>query len=428
MSVYNYTATIATLASIYTFPMMLQTQEMLYQIDTFDRNYNQMYYSDVPSTPSSTGPFAGSGNNVLYCWGFYILKDHVIELTTPDAKNLDLWHTVQILDAYDDTITNLPGLDKNKKSKKYILVGPEEDTTNLIVSQDYKIIRCRTNMIWIVGRVGIKNYDLTTTLNVLHQITAVDLNPNNDFPNFSSFTNAIYSSMSYYTLAADLLEYNKYHINDTGIVSTFNSIGFKSPFIIPPTGSPSLHGYMTGLTAVTNVILPFAFQFSTGLLTANGWSAGTGLGDFKNDYLRHAYAIRAGLAPNIPNEQFYASTFRDSNGAIINGALNNYTMHFEPEELPEVDPVGFWDIAPFDQNFRLIENDIQRYSFCSCNNDLAYNLDGSLDIYFRYTLSDDHTNELPINNGMTIFIFRYYSPTNKTIYEFYLPPITVLSD
>ncbi len=431
LAVNEYAMMTTLLLSIYGYPYVAQHQHMMNDLDRLNFDFNQMYYSNGTSNPWYS-PFPGPNVDTLYAWAYLDLTNTLIELQTPDTKNMELWYTITLTSASSEISSILPGKDKSKNSKTYLLVGPNFQDSNLYVSNSYKVIKCPTNIMALMSRTAIKNNDLTTSFNVMHQITIEALTPNADVLDIETVSNSIYTSMDYFSLLADILEYNPPDKSEQVLLDLFGSLNsnFKLPFVPPLSGSVVENGYLTSANFTYNNFLPFGYQWSTGLLLSNNWQAPTKLARYGTEYARRAYAFYTkAILPNVVEEQFYPSAFRDVNGAILNAALHNYTFKIPLVSMPKVDSnFGMITITIYDAiTLSLVDNPLNRYAF-GTNMGNFYDEDGSASFYFSYLPPSDPAKLakwLPAPNGPFYLTLRMYQAATETIYNFYLPGVVI---
>ena len=105
----------------------------------------------------------------------------------------------------------------------------------------------------------------------------------------------------------------------------------------------------------------------------------------------------------------------------LNGA-NRYVIHFPKDLTPPVN--AFWSLTLYDMDQFFVKNPINRYAIGD-RNELAYNEDGSLDIYIQHEPPEgQESNWLPAPEGDFNLIMRLYWPTPDIINgEWQLPTV-----
>lgn len=144
--------------------------------------------------------------------------------------------------------------------------------------------------------------------------------------------------------------------------------------------------------------------------TVKGWVMTKGLGVYGTDYMKRAVVAAFGWPANVQEDAVYPYTLIDSDGDKLNGA-NKYTLTFAKGETPPVK--GFWSITMYeiDQGWWFVPNALNKFTV-SPRNDLKYNADGSLTLYFQHESpgADKEANWLPAPAGDFLPMLRMYWP------------------
>ena len=83
----------------------------------------------------------------------------------------------------------------------------------------------------------------------------------------------------------------------------------------------------------------------------------------------------------------------------MNGA-HNYVIHFEKGKTPPVD--AFWSLTMYNaSSFMLVDNPLNRYAIGDRTQGLAYNPDGSLDIYIQHDAPLENPTGCPPRKGIS---------------------------
>jgi hypothetical protein len=142
----------------------------------------------------------------------------------------------------------------------------------------------------------------------------------------------------------------------------------------------------------------------------NGWVVTKGLGEYGTDYMKRAVVAAFGWPANLEKDAVYPYTEVDSNGQKLTGA-NKYTLTFPKGQTPPVN--GFWSITMYeiDQGWWFVPNPLNKFTV-SPRNDLTYNADGSLTLYFQNESpgTDKEANWLPAPKGEFLPMLRMYWP------------------
>ncbi len=148
--------------------------------------------------------------------------------------------------------------------------------------------------------------------------------------------------------------------------------------------------------------------------TVNGWSVAKGLGAYGTDYMKRAVVAAYGWPANQEKDAVYPYTEIDGAGQKLTGA-NKYTLTFPKDATPPVN--GFWSITMYmiDQGWWFVPNPLNKFTV-SARNNLKYNPDGSLTLYFQNESpgADKEANWLPAPKGEFIPMLRMYWPKETT--------------
>jgi hypothetical protein len=146
----------------------------------------------------------------------------------------------------------------------------------------------------------------------------------------------------------------------------------------------------------------------------NGWVITKGLGTYGTDYMKRAVVAAFGWPANQELDAVYPYTEVDSSGQKLNGA-NKYTLTFRKGATPPVN--GFWSITMYEinQGWWFVPNALNKFTV-SPRNDLKYDADGSLTLYFQNESpgADKEANWLPAPKGDFIAMLRMYWPKDQS--------------
>ncbi len=146
------------------------------------------------------------------------------------------------------------------------------------------------------------------------------------------------------------------------------------------------------------------------------------------DYLNRTVGVIVGQFGNYPSQAMYPSFQKDSNGELLDGSKNNYSITFPKDELPKSD--YFWSFTMYDlPNRFLVENSINRYSIGSQTESLKKNEDGSITIYFQTETPgiEREGNWLPTPSGPFYSVLRIYGPDENVLSGTYKLPQIIAS-
>jgi hypothetical protein len=153
----------------------------------------------------------------------------------------------------------------------------------------------------------------------------------------------------------------------------------------------------------------------------NGWQMNTDtMGVYGNFYLKRAIVAMAGLGANPPEDAVYPLNVADADGRPLTGD-HDYRLHFDQDELP---PVGaFWSVTMYDADGFQAASPLDRFAVGD-RDDLAYNEDGSLDLYLQHHSPgpEREANWLPAPRGPLGVTMRLYAPAPQVLDGRWNPP------
>jgi len=144
-----------------------------------------------------------------------------------------------------------------------------------------------------------------------------------------------------------------------------------------------------------------------------GWQITKGLGQYGTDYMKRAVVAAFGWPANLQEDAVYPYPTVDAKGQKLTGA-HKYTITFPKGQTPPVN--GFWSFTMYliDQGWWFVPNKLNKFTVSPRNN-LKYNPDGSLTLYFQRESpgKDKEANWLPAPEGEFIPMLRMYWPKEK---------------
>jgi hypothetical protein len=151
----------------------------------------------------------------------------------------------------------------------------------------------------------------------------------------------------------------------------------------------------------------------------NGWQMNVdSMGVYGNFYLKRALVAMVGLGANPAEDAVYPLNLADADGRPLDGA-HDYVLHFDKAELPPVD--AFWSVTMYDGEGFTVPNEIDRYAIGD-RDELAYNADGSLDLYLQHERPERASNWLPAPRGPLGVTLRLYAPRPEVLDRRWNPP------
>jgi hypothetical protein len=158
----------------------------------------------------------------------------------------------------------------------------------------------------------------------------------------------------------------------------------------------------------------------TTMANVNGWIQPPDLGRYRTDYGTRAGIAMAGLGADLQEDTIYPMAFSDADGNRLNSA-NRYIMHYDRGTFTPTNAT--WSVSLY-QGPNYVLNAINRYDIAPWM-PLAYNQDGSLDIYIQADSpgKDKEPNWLPAPRpGDLNIVIRNYWPKPEALDGTYKNP------
>ncbi len=401
-------------AYLYAYPMVLmETVRMTSGIP--DNTLSHARSFNTPTDETVIRPNV----DVLYTDLYLNLSHGPVTITFPAMGNR-FW-IFQCMDWWTDTFADMGTRTSGGSAQTYTFVGP--DYQEEIPEKNVNIIRAPTNRVWLFGRIYSSGTpgDLATVHALQNAIKlkgrSVPKHYNESAPTTVSGT-APQQSVSemtaetFFETFVSALAINAPHQEDWPTVALLDSIGIV----------PGRHFNFSSLSSEVQAALTSAMTEAPPIIAGvaapgaliNGWHFTTMFtGSYGGASIPYrAYIAKVGLGANFPDDAIYPGSV-----GALNGATNNYTMHFDKGQFPPVN--GFWSITLYDGNGNLVSNPINRYAIRSADvNSFVYNSDGSVDIYIQNTSpgSASQANWLPCPAGTFGLLLRMYWPNSGVLY------------
>jgi hypothetical protein len=225
----------------------------------------------------------------------------------------------------------------------------------------------------------------------------------------------------YFSYGTGLMKHSPAHPTDWSTVTRMERVGMEAghPFAFdraPPAVQAALQ------RAAIDGLQQMKAKAPTLARVVNGWQMNTEtMGVYGNAYLKRAIISMVGIGANQPEDAIYPLNVSDADGQPMDGA-RAYVMHFEPHELPPAN--AFWSVTMYDAAGFPVHNAINRYAIGD-RDPLAFNEDGSLDLYVQSTPPGDgrDTNWLPSPaQGAMSVTMRLYAPRAEALDGRWAPP------
>ena len=366
--------------------------------------------------------------DTLYSNIWYDVGEEPLVLTLPDMG--ERYHVIPFYDLWTDVFATLGTRTNGNGGGHFALVGPRWKGT---LPEGVRAIVSPTDVGWIVGRIqtnGAADYAHVHTLQAGfeavplsawgkphdppagHVDAAMDMRPPVEQV-------AALGAGAFFALFAELLQRNPPHATDGALLLRMERIG-----LVPGRGFALAEAPEAVQRALTRAA-PDAYRRMLERAPAmrmvrNGWSLGSNVGVYGNDYLARAFVAYAGLGALPREEAMYPRSVCDSEGQPLSGTAR-YVLHFDAHELPPAD--AFWSLTLYGPDQFFVDNALNRYAIGD-RDALAFNADGSLDLHIQHASPGPAKapNWLPAPAGPFSMNLRLYVPQAPVLDGRWAPP------
>jgi len=439
---------IAKEAYIYAYPMVDAYRiEYAYFIDKTNPEYKglpnkliNMAHVFTPKdkavqTPNSDTPYSMAGLD---------LRTEPMLLTVPKIEE-NRYFSFQLVDLYTHNFDYIGSRTTGNDGGVFMIAGP--NWKGEIPKSITKVFHAETEFIVVIGRTQLLNKDDLDNVKkiqdsyVLQPLseylgTTAPENPkaidyqaqltselkNKSFESFNNIpplsSDLEKKSIETFNVLNFLLQFCPTVPSEKELMARFAKIGIGAGNKIDTTKlSPEVIAAMKeGIhEAWTQDFAKFKQQVDEGKVTS-GDVFGT-REYLKNNYLYRMGAAVLGIFGNSKQEAMYPFYSLDANGQKLNGAGNNYTLHFNADELPPVN--AFWSLTMYElPSSLLVDNPINRYLVNSpMLPEFKRDKDGGITFYIQNASpgKDKESNWLPAPKGPFMAVLRLYWPKENAL-------------
>jgi hypothetical protein len=364
--------------------------------------------------------------DTLYSVAWLDVSAEPVVLRQPDGG--DRYFLLPMLDGWTNVFASPGTRTTGSGAAVFAIVGPRWSGE---LPDDVQEIRSPTGMVWMIGRTqtnGKADYD-----NVHHFQDGITLTPlsawGSDYsppadaqvdPDVEMTTPPpdvleAMDARAFFGRLAALMVDNPPADDDAPALERFAAIGlapgsFKPAHDLVPELDEGLRAGMAKLKELAQEAVP----------PINGWAVFRGLGSYGTEYGKRALVALLGLGANLDADAMYPHATMDADGQPLTGS-NRYVLHFEPDQMP---PAGaFWSLTMYNEHQFFVDNPLDRYAIGD-RDPLAFNDDGSLDIWFQHDRPDPdrESNWLPAPAGSFNVFLRVYWPKPEMLDGTWVPP------
>ncbi len=328
----------------------------------------------------------------------------------------DRYLSLALMDAYTNNFAILGTRTTGPDGGVFTLVGPND------AAEGPNLVRAPTNHVGALARVLVDGeHDVEAAKSVQNGISMQG--PAAPPPPAHAARGAAWSD--YFTSAAALMAANPPPVTDRALLARIAPLGLMEGFDPSRFSAAEVAEIEAGIADARRAVRKSGLGGST---FVEGWSyPEPSLGDFGQDYEYRAAVALSGLAALPPVEAMYMRAEGHLPGALYDGT-RAWRLHFAADRLIPVD--SFWSLSLYeateDGQYFFAENPIGRFAIGDRTEGLAYNADGSLDIWIGHDDPGEarRGNWLPAPAApFALFMRAYLAKPELLVGRYRLPPI-----
>lgn len=373
--------------------------------------------------------------DTIYSQAFLDLTDSAMVLVKP---KVDRFVTIQVMDAYTNTVEVLGSGGDTQDEGKYLFTGPDYKGD---IPSDMKQVALSQDMAWILIRTLCKGLDDVKNVHAIQD--KFQLLPLEDFQAGGVYLpqEGVYDEKldfvpvrhvlqmtpeEFFNTANRLMLHNPPAEIDKEIMETMATInvGPGKEFHMDLLGKDGGEKWKNMILNLEANLSKASQEFR---VNKGQWKYfGEPISEFGKEYTYRALVSLGGLGANPVSAAIYLRGDLDQNGDPINGK-EKYRIHFEKDGLPKTQDNGFWSITVYNSSNFLIDNPLNRYDI-NDRDDFIFNDDGSLDIIVQTEPPGDSSMEnnwLPISEDEFHLFMRIYLPHEDVISEKWQAPTII---
>ncbi|WP_363349209.1 DUF1254 domain-containing protein [Methylocystis echinoides] len=370
--------------------------------------------------------------DTLYSIAWLDLTKEPIVMSAPDTKGR--YYLLPLLDMWTDVFAS-PGKRTTGTAAGHFAITPQGWKGKL--PKNVERIDAPTPYVWVVGRTqtnGPKDYAAVHEVQDGYKLTPLSrwgkpekpAAPFKPDPGVDMKTPPMEQvdsmpAAKFLGYGAELMKANPPHVTDWSQIARLKRLGIEpGKSFDGEKADPKIKAALE--RARVDALAEMKAKTPTLARVVNGWQMNTDtMGVYGDYYLKRAIVAQIGLGANQPEDAIYPFNLADSEGQPLKGG-SPYVLHFAKGELPPVE--AFWSLTMYDDKGFQIPNPINRFAIGD-RDPLAYNPDGSLDIYIQPASPgpDREANWLPAPaSGGPSVTMRLYAPKPEALDGRWAPP------
>ena len=399
---------------------------------------NTLHHAPRPSTGEDRDVVTPA-NDLLYTMAWVYLGDGPMLLTVPSpARHPGRYFVLPLYDAYTENFENLGPRTCKPEGEVVVLVGPDGTVPESL--QGHRVVRCPTNLVWLIGRILAGDESdwpaaraLQSEIRLAPAPGTVLQGPPAALANWvgepvdamaAAFENeepAAQVAPRFFANLCHVLAEAPGRVEDRGLVAWFAQAGllpdagFEWESLEEPLREGLIEGFADGVMAVAAVGRN---------RRPKPWTMTPSTGRYGSEFLGRARTAYLGLGALATSEAVYAVSHYDASQEPLDGS-RRYVMRFEADDMPPAD--AFWSVTLYDSDRFLYPNEIRRHAVGDRTPGLQRAADGSLTLELNHARPADTANWLPAPAGRFYLILRMYYPRDG-VQSWRIPELRPLQD
>jgi len=403
-------------AYLYGYPIVDMVKQMhneTHRVATDQQVYapvNRLYRFPDLVGPETAGNLRAPNNVTLYYSGWFDIAEQPLIIHTPDTAGR--YFTISVTNLYSE-VQHIGRRTTGTDEAYFALLPPH---WNGELPDGIRSIPVETSQGWLLGRMFVDGpEDFDTAKALVDDIWLASLD---EFVFGQPPADPGEETLEFFEIMNNALRTLPARDGEAALMAQFDAVGIgpASDFDTTAIDDATRKGLEKAIKDGVKVVKASTFRTTE---SANGWMLSHDIGRYGYKYMHRASVVKGGYG-NLPEESTYPAALFDTDGNMLSGK-NDYVLHFDAGEFPPVN--GFWSLAVYNMDSKLVANEIERYSIGNLTDGLKYADDGSLTLRLQHSRPDSGIeNWLPTPKGNFFAVMRLYEPADAALNNDYLLP------
>lgn len=365
--------------------------------------------------------FVNSATDFLYSTAVLDLSGGPLVLQAPDFHQR--WYGLQVLDPYMETVANLGTRTFGSRLPTVVIANRHQPAP--VVPEGAHIVLCDNDFLYVVGRVAAGASENLAPVHALQDGLRVGGLGGDSMQAAAGSCDSLRRpdstcpvELAFFEELGAVLRFVPPRATEGTLSGLLGEVGItvQEGFDHASLSGPVRAGLIRAAVFAQNILANKIFEVGESI---NGWQLVRDIGNYGHNYIVRALVSLHGIWANTPEESLYFMARTDSEGQLLHGS-HCYEICFPAGGLPPVD--AFWSISYYDDQGRLTDNDVEKYTVNSLYNRLQPNPDGSVTVFISANCPQPGMEEnwLPSHDGFSSLTLRCYNPSRELLSGDYL--------